>query len=130
MVFWQFISFLAQSDQRFCNHLVSISVHPSFFVNNLLQICSTKWNQTWQGWFLGKGDSNLCKQVYPHWRGASRGRIKSLYNSFSRTIHRSATLFYCVTSWYVDLEYENKGSRVWKINKKIFSEELAMEMNV
>jgi len=30
----------------------------------------------------------------------------------------------------VDLDYENKGSRVWKINKKIFSEELAMEMNV
>ena len=58
------------------------------------------------------------------------GVVEGGQNSFSRTSHRNATLFYCVTSWYVDIGYENKRSRVWKIDKKRFSEELAMEMNV
>ena len=127
MVFWQLISFLTQSGQIFWHQLVSISVHPSFFVViNLFKSTQAKETK------FGRNDSwEEAIQIYANkFIFNDEGVVEGGRNSFSRTSHRNATLLYCVTSWYVDIGYENKRSRVWKIDKKRFSEELAMEMNV
>ena len=97
---------------------MSISVHPSFFVViNLFKSTQAKETK------FGRKDSwEDVIQIYAN---------KFIFNDEGVVEPAIEMLqFYCVTSWYVDIGYENKRSRVGKIDKKRFSEELAMEMNV
>ena len=52
--------------QRVVINGVCLTVHCKLLhiLNFLLQNCSTKWNQTLQGWNLGRGDSYLYKWFF------------------------------------------------------------------